>query len=137
MWENKTILIEYPFYQRHKLKLQELIWDSGYSAVTIHLYTDIHTVYLRGSTRDQLEQRHPGHLLNQYHIETYTPELLSQMPWVSPTFDELVSVISQKEYNIDLGLNISIDVTNFHEISYEEIYRKIVAYENTEKTENQ
>ena len=28
MWENKTILIEYPFYQRHKPKLQELL-ESG------------------------------------------------------------------------------------------------------------
>ena len=40
MWENKTILIEYPFYQRHKPKLEELIQESGYDAVTVYLYTD-------------------------------------------------------------------------------------------------
>ena len=48
MWENKTILIEYPFYQRHKPKLQELLDESGYDAVTICLYTDMETVYRRG-----------------------------------------------------------------------------------------
>lgn len=35
MWEDKTILIEYPFYQRHKPKLQELLDEYSYSAVTI------------------------------------------------------------------------------------------------------
>ena len=35
MWENRTILIEYPFYQRHKPKLEELIQESGYENVKV------------------------------------------------------------------------------------------------------
>ena len=38
MWENRTILIEYPFYQRHKPKLEELIQESGYDAVCVSVY---------------------------------------------------------------------------------------------------
>ncbi|MGC4020035.1 MAG: zeta toxin family protein [Muricomes sp.] len=127
MWENKTILIEYPFYQRHKANLAELIQESGYLAVTIYLYSDMHTVYQRGVDRDQLDDRHPGHLLNQYHIETYSPELLNQVSRIAPTFEEFTASISHKVYNIELGLTIPVDVTDFGKISYEDIYQKIVA----------
>lgn len=129
MWENKTIIIEYPFYQRHKPKLKKLVHDSGYTVVTIYLYSDMHTVYQRGIKRDQIDNRHPGHLLSQYHIETYTPELLDQVHCNIPTFEEFVAAISYKKYNIKLGLNISIDVTDFNNISYEDIYNRIVFYE--------
>ncbi len=130
MWENKTILIEYPFYQIHKQKLEELIQENGYSAVTIYLYSDMQTIYRRGANRDQLDDRHPGHLLNQYHIETYTPELLNLVSIIAPTFEEFTAAISHKVYNIELGLDIPIDVTDFSKISYEEIYQKIVACQN-------
>ena len=130
MWENKTILIEYPFYQRHKPKLQELLDESGYSAVTICLYTDMETVYRRGAKRDKGEDRHPGHLLNQYHMETYTPAQLHSVNRIQPTFEEFTAGIAHKEYNINLGLDILVDVTDFSRISYEEIYRRIVEYQS-------
>jgi Predicted kinase len=130
MWENKTILIEYPFYQRHKPKLEELIQETGYSAVTIYLYSDMKTVYQRGADRDQLDDRHPGHFLNQYHKETYLPEQLNLVPRIAPTFEEFTDAISHKLYNIEVGLDIPIDVTDFGKINYEEIYLKIVAYQN-------
>lgn len=130
MWENKTILIEYPFYQRHKPKLEKLIQETGYCAVTIYLYSDMQTVFQRGANRDQLDNRHPGHLLNQYHIETYTPELLNLVSRIAPTFEEFTVAISHKVYNIELGLEIPIDVTDFSNISYEDIYQKIVDYQN-------
>ena len=129
IWENKAILIEYPFYQRHKLKLEELIQESGYSAATIYLYSDIQTVYLRSVNRDQVDNRHPGHLLNQYHFETYTPELLNLVTRTAPTFEEFTAAIAHKVYNIELGVDIPIDVTDFNKINYEEIYHKIVAYQ--------
>lgn len=126
MWENRTILIEYPFYQRHKPKLQELLEEFGYQAVTLCLYADLETVYLRGACRDQGTDRHPGHLLNHYHIETYNPDMLNSVDRIRPTFDEFKESIAHKEYNINLGLDILVDVTDFRSISYEEIYRKIV-----------
>lgn len=129
MWENRTILIEYPFYQRHKPKLEELIKASGYSAVTVYLYADMKTVYERGAKRDHTNDRHPGHLLEKYHRETYTPEQLNSISRIEPDFDEFVSSISHKEYNVALGLDIAIDVTDFGNVDYEDIYQKIVAYE--------
>ena len=130
MWENKTILIEYPFYQRHKPKLQELLDESGYDAVTICLYTDMETVYRRGALRDETDSRHPGHLLTCYHRETYHPEQLKSVNRIAPTFEEFTAGIAHKEYNIGLGLDILVDVTDFSAISYEEIYQQIVEYQS-------
>lgn len=128
MWENKTILIEYPFYQRHKPKLQELLDASGYKAVTVYLYTDMKTMHERGATRDVTTDRHPGHLLNSYHIETYTPAQLETTERIAPSFEEFVSLIGHKIYNVELGLDISIDVTDFQNVHYSEIYQEICDY---------
>lgn len=133
MWEDKTILIEYPFYQRHKPKLQELLDEYSYSAVTICLYTDLDTVYRRGANRDEDDGRHPGHLLSSYHKETYTPEMLRSVTRIKPSFEEFAAGIAHKEYDIALGLDMQIDVTDFSLISYEEIYRRIVEYQNLQK----
>lgn len=130
MWEGKTILIEYPFYQRHKPKLEELINVSNYSAVTIYLYADMNVVYKRSAKRDENERRHPGHLLNSYHKETFRTQMLHSVSRIAPSFDEFTKAIAHKEYNINLGLDIPIDVTDFSTIDYKDIYKKIVEYEN-------
>lgn len=130
MWENKTILIEYPFYQRHKPKLEELINASGYSAVTVYLYTDMKTVYERGARRDNAGGRHPGHLLNCYHKETFKPEMLDSVERIAPTYEEFVSSIAHKDYDINLGLRIPIDVTTFQNYIYKDIYDKICEYQS-------
>lgn len=128
MWEEKTILIEYPFYQRHKPKLLELIEQYHYTAVTIYLHTDMKTVYERGRLRDNDGKRHPGHLLEQYHKETYSPEMLNSVSKTAPSYEELIAEIAHKDYDISLGLRISVDVTDFTTISYEDIYRQIVDF---------
>lgn len=133
MWENKTILIEYPFYQRHKPKLQELLDQSGYAAATIYLYADMHVLYERGSRRDDRENRHPGHLLHSYHKETYTPDMLRSVERIAPTYDEFVAGIAHKIYNVDLGVDIPIDVTDFRNVRYEDIYRTIVEAQKAEQ----
>lgn len=106
-----------------------MINASGYSAVTVYLYADMKTVYERGAKRDHQDDRHPGHLLERYHKETYTPEQLNSISRIAPEFDEFVASISHKNYNVALGLDIAIDVTDFGNVDYEDIYRKIVEYE--------
>ncbi|MBQ7564329.1 MAG: zeta toxin family protein [Lachnospiraceae bacterium] len=126
MWEGRTILTEYPFYQRHKPRLQELIDEYSYDAATIFLYTDIHTVYQRFINRNDGD-RHPGHLLSRYHIEDFSPETLIHEKQV-PDFEEFAGGIAHKEYDVGLGISIPVDVSDFSKISYEEIYQRIIDY---------
>lgn len=71
-----------------------------------------------------------GHLLTCYHKETFKPEMLHSVSRIAPGFEEFTAAIAHKQYNIDLGLDIPVDVTDFSTISYEDIYQKILAYEN-------
>ena len=129
MWGNKTILIEYPFYQKHKPKLQELIEEYGYTAVTIFLHTDLHTVYERVCERDRDGSRHPGHLLNCYHKETFSPDLLKGIHHAFVSFEDFCSGIEKKNYDIHLGLRIPVDVGDFSAVDFEDIVSRIVDYE--------
>lgn len=130
MWKNHTILIEYPFYQRHKPKLEELIKEYDYTAVTLFLHTDLRTVYERGCDRDHDSFRHPGHLLSCYHKETFHPDLLLQNQNEYQSYDDFCRSIAKKDYDIQLGLQISIDVSDFSKVDLKSIICEIVKFEN-------
>ena len=132
MYKDSTILTEYPFYQRHKGELKKLIDEYQYSAATVYLYADKRTVYERAMRRDALSGRHPGHLLNVYHKETFRPEMLTSKDSIKPTFDEFFDAIRTKEYNINLGTDIPLDVTDFSKINYCALFEKIAAGQFTQ-----
>lgn len=104
MWENKTVLIEYPFYQRHREQLASLIGQYRYRAITILLQGDWRVIYERGLNRDrdQTHTRHPGHLTNTYHIErALSPE--DVIPDAVLTYEQFRADIDRKNYDIQLG----------------------------------
>ena len=123
MWEEKTIVVEYPFCQKHKSGFSELLTKYGYCAVTVCLYTDYRTEYERSIVRGSNTSRHPGHLLSTYHKETFHEEILSKME--QPSYEEFVSRIAAKDYNIALGESILLDVTDFSRIDYESVFTRI------------
>ncbi len=125
MYEEETILTEYPYYQRHKPRLAELIDRYGYFAVTIYLYTDRDTVYQRAVKRDMTESRHPGHFLTSYHRDD--PDIEERLKqYREPEEDVFFAAIRGKEYNICLGTDIPVDVTDFSKIPYSSIIEQIV-----------
>ena len=52
-----------------------------------------------------------------------------------PAFEEFVGGIAHKEYDVDLGISIPVDVTDFSSIRYEEIYQRIVDHQNNSGTD--
>lgn len=126
MWEGRTILAEYPFYQYHRPKLKALIEESAYSAVTLYLYTDLLTAYERGIRRDGEGGRHPGHLLHRYHPGSFRPELLQSRDKKELTFEEFKESIRDRDYDIALGRRIEVDVTDFSRVSFENVYQRIL-----------
>ena len=124
MWQQKSILIEYPFNQRHKDQLCGLIAASGYHAVTLLLYGDWKIIYERGLTRNQTDQRHPGHLTNTYHKESrISAEHL--IPDAVPSYEEFRADIDRKNYDIQIGETIRVDVTDFSRVDFEKITGQI------------
>lgn len=125
MQKEDTILIEYPFYQFHRPPLQRLIKNYGYTAVTIWLHTDLKTAYERGCRRDTGKARHPGHLLNRYHRENFRPEDIASADRHFLSFESFKKSIDGRDYNLALGITIPVDVTDFRNLSYDDIWKKM------------
>lgn len=123
----RNILIEYPFFQRHRLRLQKLVDEYAYRAVTLYLYGDIQTIYHRERQRDQRQGRHRGHLVNCYHRD----EAGSPEPTVYdavPGYDDYCRLLRERNYNVAIGHTIAVDVTDLGTVSCEQIVRCIREY---------
>lgn len=124
MWEGKTILTEYPFYQRHREALWKLVENYHYHGITILLYGDWKTIYERGKNRDHCIKRHPGHLTNCYHLETYENRCEIK-PDAALSYEEFRRNIDSKNYDIQIGTTIKIDVTDLSQIDYNLMLKQI------------
>lgn len=123
----EDILIEYPFNKRHAPNLQRLIDAHGYRALTLYLYGDMRTIYSRGQKRDGDGGRHPGHLLSCYHKgETPSPQAADAQTKL--TLEQFIDSCQRKNYDIRLGYNLPVDVTDFHAIDYEMVLNQIAEY---------
>ena len=88
-----------------------------------------HTVYERVCKRGNDGSRHPGHLLNCYHKETFTPNLLKGIRHTFVSFEDFCTNIEKRDYDINLGLRIPVDVRDFSAVDFEGIVNRIVDYE--------
>lgn len=127
MRNGETLLLEYPFYQYHKPRLEELAKEYGYLVVTLYLYGDLKTVYERSIRRDHGGKRHPGHLTSHYHKEEMAED--AQMPEDAiPDYEAFCKWMRERDYNIRIGHTIEVDVTDFGKIDYGAIVEEILRY---------
>ena len=114
MAQGGSILIEYPFYQRHRQILAGLIEKYRYRTVTLFLYGDMKAIYQRGKRRDSSGNRHPGHLLDCYH-KGVTPPPDQIQPTVELSYEEFLTSCGKKNYDVRIGPTVSLDVTDLAE----------------------
>ena len=128
MWEEKSVLIEYPFNYSHREQLASLIDENGYKAVTVYLYGDWRVIYERGISRDKSKnvRRHPGHLTNCYHLENGTASE-AIVPDAMLTYEQFRRDIDRKNYDIRLGTTIPVDVTDYSSVDYQSILAQIAS----------
>lgn len=115
MEEGETLVIEYPFNQRHRPRLAEMIERQDYRVITLYLYGDMETLYWRGQHRDGAG-RHPGHLVNVYH-KGITPIPTEAAPDVRLSLRAFLEDCGRKDYDIQLGETISVDVTDLEQVN--------------------
>lgn len=119
----KNIITEYPLYQRHTSKIKTLIEKYNYDAITILLYGDKQIIYDRQKLRNNQADRHPAHLVDCYHKESFDINSIKDI--TPPTFEEFYQAIENKDYNIGLGTVFKIDVSDYNKIDLNPIYKKI------------
>lgn len=124
MSSNENIITEYPLYQRHAGKISELVNKHNYDCITVLLYGDKHTIYEREKNRNKQIDRHPAHLVDCYHKESFDINVLKDNK--VPTEEEFFKQIENKDYNINLGHVFKVDVTDYSKIDLKPIFEKIV-----------
>jgi predicted kinase len=122
MAEGESVMIEYPFCKKHEASLRELVDRHGYRAITLRLTGDLRTLYQRGLQRDQTGGRHPGHLLKAYHKGCpWGPEdLIPPME-----YEKFTAVCGQKDYAIQVGATMNVDVTDVDCVDTRQVYESI------------
>ena len=126
MRNSESLLLEYPFYQYHKPRLEELVQEYGYHAVTVYLYGDWKTIYERSVSRDNGGTRHPGHLTDCYHAEDAETDRGKAVDAI-PTYEGFCKWMTERNYDIQIGHTIALDVTDFGKIDYDSVIDEIVA----------
>ena len=114
MQDRKNIISEYPFYQRHRETLKNLIEQNDYQCISVMLYGDRHLIYEREKRRNRNYSRHPAHVLNRYHKEDFTEE--TKVEPIVYSEEEFWKMIEHKDYSLNLGRQIDIDVTDYDKI---------------------
>ena len=124
MRTGRNLLIEYPFFQRHRERLAELVRRYGYRALTLYLYGDPQVIYRRECLRDRGGRRHPGHLRNCYHRGDPAAEQGAAYDAI-PTFEDYLNMLKVRDYNVNIGRTIAVDVTDIEQVSCEAVAARI------------
>lgn len=117
------ILTDYPFNNLvHEKSLNAIIEKNGYKALSITLDGDAEVLRIRGYRRDMNdENRNYGHLLTRYHKGDYSES--DRIPTM--TLEQFIATNERKDYNLRVGKNIRIDVTDTQHIDYESAFSAI------------
>ena len=113
-----SLIIEYPFCEKHKKELSKLVDSYSYKAVTVLLYGDTHTLFLRCQVRDG-DDRHPGHLASQYNKEK------NVLKYFVKTENDFKNEIESKNYDINIGKTYKINILD---IDKKKLVQEIVNY---------
>lgn len=103
----KRVLIEYPFCRKHVVPLRRALETAGAAVCTVVLYGDWAVLWERQNRRDEAPDRHLGHLCDDYH-KGAPGKRRRLMP-----LDEFTASCIEKDYFIDLGPSVHIEVTDF------------------------
>lgn len=123
MKQEIPIITDYPFSRlAHEKDLNRLVSENGYQALSITLYGDLKVLLERGSSRDLADKtRNFGHMLTRYHKDHYSES--DRIPVMDlKAFNEMVE---KKDYFIQVGDSIRIDVTDYTTIDYETVFSTI------------
>lgn len=131
MGEDVGIVSDYPFSDKQKQTLADLVQKFNYSIITVRLVGDIDKLYERSRKRDLGPNRHLGHLVSRYHKGDVMKDR-SQADCLV-TYEIFRDRCLNKGYDkFELGYLIEIDATDVTKIDYPEIISKIKEFLNEE-----
>ncbi|MHC5228770.1 AAA family ATPase [Enterococcus sp. LJL99] len=127
----RVIVSEYPFSEKQKAKLEELVNQYKYEPITIRLVANFEVLWKRRKKRDIEPDRHLSHIMQQYHFGDQLDDRSQATNLI--TKESFKEIIEARQYNsFQLGELYEVDVTDFAKVDYstmiEALRRKVTGY---------
>lgn len=125
-WE-KPIMADYPFSYVQKPYLEEIAKKYAYHVITLRLEAKQDVLYKRQRERDLNEPRHPGHLLNKYHLGD---QVAKDVPKEGmPSLSLFKKRMDDRGYaTFELGTLIRLNVSDYDKINYKHLLNELKNY---------
>ncbi|MGM0900574.1 MAG: AAA family ATPase [Bacillota bacterium] len=119
-----NILSDYPFSQKQKPHIQQLVERYGYMVITIRLTAHIDVLFERQKKRDLDPSRHLSHIVTSYQ----KGDLLTDRNKADNllTYEEFFKRCTTRGYDtFKLGKLFEVDVTDFTKVNYSKLVEEV------------
>ena len=135
MLAGKNILSDYPFSQKQKPHIQQLVESYGYRVVTIRLVADLDVLFERQKKRDLDPTRHLSHIVTSYQKGQSLVDREKADNLLS--YEEFKQRCTTRGYDtFELGMLYEVDVTNFTQVDYSKLLEEIRLWDESYRAKN-
>lgn len=125
-----SIMSDYPFSQKQKPRIQQLVEKYYYKVVTIRLIADLDVLFERQKKRDLDPTRHLSHIVTFYKKGDKLTDRSEADNLL--TYEEFIKRCTTRGYDtFQLGKLYEVDVTDYTKVNYSNLLEDIrLWYEN-------
>jgi hypothetical protein len=124
MQAGSNIMSDYPFSQKQKPRIQQLVEKYNYMVVTIRLIADLDVLFERQKKRDLDPARHLSHIVTSYQKGDYLADRSKADHLL--TYEEFIKRCTTRGYDtFELGKLYEVDVTDFTKVNYSKLLEEI------------
>lgn len=133
MQAGSNIMSDYPFSQKQRPHIQQLVEKYGYKVVTIRLFADLDVLFERQKKRDLDTTRHLSHIVTSYNMGDNLDDRSKADNLL--TYEEFIKRCTTRGYDtFELGKLYVVDVTDYAKVNYFDLLEDIrLWYENSNK----
>lgn len=124
MQAGSNIMSDYPFSQKQKPSIRQLVERYGYRVVTIRLVADLDILFERQMKRDMDPSRHLSHIVTSYQKGDQLADRSNADHLL--TYEEFINRCTTRGYDtFELGKLYEVDVTDYSKVNYSELLEEI------------
>jgi predicted kinase len=124
MQVGSNIMSDYPFSQKQKPHIQQLVEGYGYEVVTIRLIADLDVLFERQKQRDLDPTRHLSHIVTSYKKGDHLANRSNADNLL--TYKEFIKRCTTRGYDtFELGRLYEVDVSDYTKVNYSRLLEDI------------
>jgi len=125
----RNIISDYPFSQKQKPRIKQLVEEYAYKAITIRLIADLNVLFERQRNRDLDPERHLSHIVTSYRKGDELADRSKADNLL--TYNEFIKRCTTRGYDkFELGKLYEIDVTDYSTVNYADVVENIKQFMN-------